>query len=111
MAENENFTIYRGDDTDVFFDDGPVGSVAGWTTALYLSLTPSSDPVLTVSGVTTDDGSSTTTGKFRCRITASNSLTLGARNYYYAFKRLSPAEKVLASGKLQVKPDIKNKVA
>lgn len=110
VAATATRKMFRGDQTDLIFDDGPVGSVAGWTTELAVSLTPSSDPVLILPGVTIDTGSATTPGQFRVRVTEADSLLLSARTYYYTLRRTAPTAKTLTSGKLQVAPNIRNKV-
>lgn len=114
MPETGPLVIYRGDDTDLYFDHVVVGAIdPSWTVALYLRATPSTaDPAaLEVAGSLVTAGSATTKATFKVTVTKAQSLTLTAKTYYYAFKRTNTnAERVLREGKCSVKPDIKNRV-
>lgn len=106
-----NFTLYRGVPRTLRFTMTGNGSVAGWTTRLYLRTEETAPNPLAFEkpGTVADAGSGSTPGIFEVAVTKAESLTLAARPYKFSFERTDVGqENLLTIGVAQVAYDIAN---
>lgn len=110
MAKEKDFTIHRGDDLYLEITMETPGTVAGWTTQFYMRK-KHTDPAiaLSVPGAVVDPGSPTTVGVFQVILRQADILTLEAKPYVFAFRRIDPDTcTTLTYGKAQLLPDVEH---
>jgi hypothetical protein len=114
MAEQKDFTAFRGDHNVLRFVMTTNGSIAGWTSQFTARRTDKSadPPILSGDGVVIDPGSLSTPGKIDVDIPRADFLELALRKYAYSFVRTNQGtEKTLTYGIMTVKSNILDEAA
>jgi hypothetical protein len=113
-AIRQDLQLFRGEDRSIVITMNANGSIAGWTSAIYIreSDTEEGTPLLTLAGSVSDPGSASTPGVLTHAVTEAQTLTLSKRRYYYTAKRTnSGSKRVIAYGIANVLNDGENAAA